>query len=268
MTRYICMTCGTQYPDSDTAPASCPICEDERQFVGHNGQQWITLEGLQARGHRNAYRELEPGLVGIGTVPDFAIGQRALLVRTPYGNILWDCISYIDDVTMAALQELGGVQAIAISHPHYYSSMIEWAERFDAPIYIHEADKAWVMRSNDRIEYWNGDRKRLNPDVALHHVGGHFGGSAVLHWGGAADGNGVLLTGDTVQVAEDRRWVSFLYSYPNMIPLPAREIQRMRGVLAELEFERLYGFKWDRVVDADAWGVVVRSADRYVRALT
>lgn len=62
------------------------------------------------------------GLVGIGTEPSFAIGQRALLVRTPQGNVLWDSITLIDDATVDAVRKLGGIRAIAISHPHYYSS--------------------------------------------------------------------------------------------------------------------------------------------------
>ena len=50
MTNYICVTCGTQFADSQTPPAHCPICEDERQYIGWNGQQWTTLEELRQKG--------------------------------------------------------------------------------------------------------------------------------------------------------------------------------------------------------------------------
>jgi hypothetical protein len=88
MTKYICVTCGTQYPDSDAPPAHCPICEDERQYIGWNGQQWTTLaEPQQSR--KNIIRTHETNLTGIGSDPRFAIGQRALLVQTPQGKPLW-----------------------------------------------------------------------------------------------------------------------------------------------------------------------------------
>jgi hypothetical protein len=95
MPHYICQTCGTQFAESAAPPAYCPICEDERQYIGLNGQQWTTQDAL-ARTHHNEVRRLETQLVGIGTQPDFAIGQRALLVQNAEGNVLWDCISLLD----------------------------------------------------------------------------------------------------------------------------------------------------------------------------
>src|SRR5437762_693567 len=139
------MTCGVQFAPSSSPPTRCDVCEDERQYVGWSGQQWGTLEDLQ-RDHINEIRE-DFGLTGIGTKPSFAIGQRALLVRSPGGNLLWDCITLLDDVTVASVRELGGVRAIAISHPHYYSSMVEWSRCFNAPIYLHAADRPLRRRS-------------------------------------------------------------------------------------------------------------------------
>jgi len=101
MPAFICSTCGTQYPPSDAPPAQCPVCEDERQYIPPEGQSWTTLERLKIS-HLNGFRQYEPGLIGIGTQPKFAIGQRALLLCTPEGNILWDCISLIDDATVTA----------------------------------------------------------------------------------------------------------------------------------------------------------------------
>lgn len=59
--------------------------------------------------HHNAIKNLAPHLTGIGTEPRFAIGQRALLIQSPEGNILWDCISLIDEPTIAAIKALGGI---------------------------------------------------------------------------------------------------------------------------------------------------------------
>lgn len=267
MTHFICLTCGTQFSATDAPPDSCPICLDERQYVGAGGQRWITLEQMREQGYRNWYHEHEPGLMGIGSVPEFGIGQRALLLQTDEGNVLWDCLSYIDDATVKIVNALGGIQAIAISHPHYYSAMVEWAERFDCRIYLHANDRQWVMRPNDRIEYWIGDEIPLNGGTKLVRLGGHFAGGTVLHWPDGADGKGALLTGDIIQVVADHRWVSFMYSYPNVIPLPATEVERIRSRLELLDFDRIYGFKFDLVVAENAKAAVMRSADRYIRAL-
>src|SRR5215472_11085580 len=220
MPSFICVTCGTQFTPCDKAPERCPICDEPRQFLPPSGQAWTTLEAL-GRGHCNAFREHEPNLIGIGTVPVFAIGQRALLVMTEQGNILWDCISLIDAATIALVKGLGGLVGIAISHPHYYSSMVEWAHAFDAPIHLHAADRQWVMRPDASIKFWDGDALTLGEGVTLLRCGGHFPGGTVLHWAQGGGGRGALLSGDIVQVIPDRKFVTFMRSYPNMIPLSA-----------------------------------------------
>jgi hypothetical protein len=120
-----------QYAPSDAPPEHCPICEDERQYVGWNGQQWTTLEELIAEGRRNELSDLEPGLFQVATRPQVAIGQRALIVETAAGNVMWDCVSLVDDESVAALRARGGLSAIAISHPHFYASMVSWSTAFD-----------------------------------------------------------------------------------------------------------------------------------------
>jgi len=266
MDSWICVTCGTQYPPGQ-APLECPICLDQRQYVGHEGQKWTTIASMRANGYHNVIREQEPHLTGIGTEPSFAIGQRALLVQTGQGNVLWDCISLLDENTVAAVQQLGGIKAIAISHPHFYTSMVDWATRFDAQLFLHEADRKWVMRPDERITFWSGETMNLLDDISLARLGGHFSGSSVLHWGSGADGKGVLLTGDTIQVVADRNWVSFMYSYPNLIPLPASEITRMRDRAAQFPFDRLYGGWFNSIVVGNAKEAVMGSADRYIQAL-
>ncbi len=189
MACYICTTCGTQHGDSDRPPAVCAICHDSRQYLGAAGQQWTSLAELR-RFHRLTLREEEPNLMGIGMEPSFAIGQCALLVRTPHGNLLWDCIPLFDSAIVDLVQGIGGIQAIAISHPHFYAGMIEWSHGFNAPIYLHAADKRWVMRPDSAIEYWDGETKPIMSGMMLFRCGGHFDGSTVLHWPAGADGKG------------------------------------------------------------------------------
>ena len=267
MENWICITCGTQYTESEQPPRECPICLDQRQYVGYEGQRWTTMQNLHKDGACNTLQEHETGLWGIGTEPPFAIKQRALLLQTGQGNILWDCISLLDDETSARVERLGGVKAIAISHPHYYSSMVEWAERFNVPIYLHEADKQWVMRPSERITFWSGETLKLQDGITLIRLGGHFAGGTVLHRSASGDRQGLLLSGDIIQVVADRRYVSFMFSYPNLIPLPAAEVSRMRAIVDQYDFERLYGAWFHTIVDKDAKNAVLRSADRYIRAL-
>ena len=264
---FICVTCGSGFAPSAEPPAACPICLDPRQFVGFDGQQWTTLEQLQ-RGHRNVILEEEPGLYSIHTEPHFAIGERALLIRTPAGNLLWDCIALLDQPTIDALRALGGVAAMAISHPHYYTTMVEWSVIFgDAPIYLHSADREWIMRPHPNIQLWSGDCKEVLGNLTLIHAPGHFDGFQVLLWPNGAAGKGALLSGDQPQVCMDTRWVSFMYSYPNYVPLDAEAVNEIARRLAPHAFDRIYGAFPRRTVQANAKEIVARSAERFIRAI-
>lgn len=267
MEKYICATCGTQFPAATKPPSRCPICEDERQYIGHNGQQWTTLDALRQT-HKNSLRTHERNLTGIGTEPRFAISQRALLVQTPAGNLLWDCTTLIDDQTIAQVKALGGVRAIAISHPHYYSCMVEWSHAFDAPVYLHEAEAAWVMCPDPCVHFWTGETKALWDGMTLIRCGGHFAGGQVLHWPAGVDGKGALLTGDIIQVVSDRRWVSFMYSYPNLIPLSAAKVRHIVDAVQPYAFDRIYGAWWETIVQENAKATVINSAARYIKMLT
>jgi len=260
--RCICVACGTQFPDTGGPPAYCPICTDPRQYVPPAGQRWTTLSELAA-GHENAIRA-EGELVGVATTPAFAIGQRALLV--PFGDrhLLWDCISLLDDATAAEVERRGGLAGVAISHPHYYSSMVEWAHRFDCPIHLHAADAEWVMRPDRAISHWEGERLALGHGLTLIRGGGHFPGGTILH---RAEGAGSLLTGDIIQVIPDRSHVGFMWSYPNLVPLPGAEVQRMVAAVEPFAYDAIYGAWWATVIPTGAKDVVRRSAERYTRAL-
>lgn len=262
----LCVTCGTQFAASPNPPPCCPICEDERQYVGPEGQRWTALDELRA-GHRNRIEQVEPGLTGIGTEPAFAIGQRALLVRTPEGNVLWDCVSLLDQDTIEAVRSLGGIDLIAISHPHFYSSMVAWAHAFDARIVLAQADRAWVMRPDGAVTFWSGEAHALPGGLTLIRAGGHFPGGTVLHWPDGAGGRGALLSGDIIMVAPARGWVSFMYSYPNLIPLPATEVRRVAAAVEPFAFDRIYGAWWDRVLPSGGKEAVQRSAARVVDIL-
>ena len=266
MPHFICNTCGAEYAESPQPPAECGICADERQYVGWNGQTWTTHSELCAS-NQNILQLEELGLYSIGIEPSFAIGQRAFLIAHPAGNVLWDCIPLLDERLVEMIKGIGGISAIAISHPHYYTGMAEWSRVFDCPIHLHATDRQWVTRPDPHIEFWDGELKELRNGLTLIRCGGHFEGGAVLHWADGANGKGAILSGDILQVVQDRRWVSFMYSYPNFIPLPISAIDRIVAAVEPFEFDRIYGAFLGKVVLTDAKQAVKRSADRYIRAL-
>jgi glyoxylase-like metal-dependent hydrolase (beta-lactamase superfamily II) len=166
------------------------------------------------------------GVVSIITEPQFAIGQTAFLLRDPTaGNLLWDCVTYIDDDTVRHIKELGGIDAIVISHPHFFSAALEWAEAFGCRVYISAEDGEWLRRRGPAHDFWEGPVLKLLDNFVAIKVGGHFPGSAVMLWKSerkifTADSIAVVPSGENpVDRREGRTSFAFMWSYPNMVSL-------------------------------------------------
>jgi len=264
---WTCEQCGAQFPESREPPASCLICEEERQFVNWKGQRWLNREEF-AKAHRLVWGD-DLGLPGIAVEPGFAIAQRALLVREPDGCVLWDCVPLVTPEAVEYVKSLGGLKAIAVSHPHFYGAVADWSEAFGGvPIYLHADDRQWVTRPHPAIVFWQGEGHRLSDDIALVRTGGHFAGATILHWRAGAEGRGALLTGDVAMVAMDRRSLSFMYSYPNLIPLNAKSVEGIAAAVAPLAFDRIYGGWWGRNIAAGARAAFDASVRRYLAAIS
>jgi hypothetical protein len=260
--KVICTTCGTQYDTVSIPLEACPICSDDRQYIPESGQGWTNLEELSGK-HGMIIKCLNHQLYELKVVPTFAIGQRALLVTTPNGNILWDCIALLNQSTIDFIHAKGGLKAIAFSHPHYYTTMNEWAEVFQCPIYIHQNDKQWVYHKGRYVSLWNGTEKLLWDGMKLINVGGHFPGSSVLHVPFLSS-KGAILCGDTFYISLNKKHMAPMFSYPNRIPLPLSEIQRIRQQVKPIEFDAMYGFYDDQNILYNASVILEESLKRYV----
>ena len=260
--EIICTACGTQYPSVSTDGAVCPICNDDRQYVPETGQSWTNLDELQRQYSVVAY-QLNSHLYELKTVPAFAIGQRALLVLAPGGNILWDCLALLNEPIIELIRSKGGLKAIAFSHPHYYTTINEWAQVFDCPVYIHQLDETWIYNRGEQISLWEGREKELWDGITLINVGGHFPGSSILQVPFLSR-EGAILCGDTFYVSPSKRHAAVMYSYPNRIPLPVGEVERIRAQMLTVQFDTLYGFYDYQNIYGNAKELIVRSLGRYV----
>ncbi|HEV6951669.1 MAG TPA: hydrolase [Promicromonospora sp.] len=259
MTFWICSRCGVEH---ETRPPVCALCADERELVPADGQRWTTLDELAAAGHGIAVEETEPDLYGLGAVPDVGIGPVAKIVRTPAGNLMFDVPGFLDDAALDLVRDLGGLAYVVASHPHMYGVQVEWSRRLGGvPVLVAEADAGWLARTDDAVETWSGDREVL-PGLTLTQPGGHFPGSVVAHWAPGADGRGVLLSGDTIFANPDRTTVSFMRSYPNLIPLSGAVVRRIADRVGRFTFDRLYS-NFRATIPAGAREAVLRSAERH-----
>lgn len=232
-----CTTCAVEY--AKPLPGTCPICADERQYLPRTGQSWSTPDDFAGSGARIEVDELLPGLVGV-TAVGVGIGQQAKIVSTSEGVVVWDPPGWYDDHLLRLLADSGPIRAIASSHPHMFGAQVELARALgEVPVLVNEADASWLGRRDPLIELWSGTHD-ITESVTLHQIGGHFPGSAVLHWPAGAAGRGVLLTGDTIMANSDQSTVSFLRSYPNRIPLSATVVERIAAAVRPLTFDYLH----------------------------
>lgn len=217
--------------------------------------------------YKNVLRKdpFHSGVISVFTEPQVAIGQRAFLLCTDKGNVLWDCITYIDEETVRDIQSLGGIAAIVISHPHYYSTALHWAEAFDCKVYLSAEDEEWVMRRGPQHVMWEGQQlELLGGQFLAVKVGGHFPGSSVLLWKSERK----LFVADSIMIVPsgvyhtdrpaDTASFAFMWSYPNMVSTSPRELCPTCSVLSST--------RSDMVVDPPATGRSLRHLESRSRS--
>lgn len=266
LVAWICATCGTQHDLSIVPPSRCEVCCDDRQYVAWTGQQWTSPEEL--REHHAIVFDTEEGVCTMRAEPSFGIGQRAFLVPHGNGHLMWECLSPVTEAAVAELERLGGVTGIAVSHPHFYSEMVEWSQALgNVPVYLHAADRKWVQRSSNSLQFWEGEQMELAENLVLVRLGGHFPGSAGLWWKDGPRPGGSLFSGDAIQVVMDRRHATFMYSYPNSIPLAPAAVRELEARVADLAYEDVFGYSPGRQIIGDAKASIEASFERYLAAI-
>lgn len=256
----ICAMCGTKYP-ADFERNECRICEDDRQYVPKSGQEWKNDKELLAK-HSVKIVQIKENLYEFEINPKFAIGQRALLILLENGNVLWDCIPLLDEAAKLFIEQKGGLKAIVISHPHYYSNMAEWAEEFNCAIYLHEKDKKWVVNGSSKIKYWSGEKKEFWDGMRVLKIGGHFPASSIL-MAPHLSASSALFCGDTFSLSPSMAHFSVMYSYPNKMPVSIAEVSRIKEIMEKVEFDEVYGFRSLQNLTKDAKQILLTSLERY-----
>lgn len=258
--KIICCTCGTMHPNYDRSNV-CSICNDDRQYVPEDGQKWTTTQQLK-RKHSIKLNKIKESLYEFEVNPSFAIGQRALFVISPNGNVLWDCIPLLDEMTVEFINSKGGLKAIAFSHPHFYSNMNEWAEVFNCPIYIHKNDAEFIVDKGPKIQLWDGDEIKLWDGIRIILIGGHFPGSSILHVPFLSE-SGTIICGDTLFLSPSKKHFSMHWSSPNRIPLPVSEMKRLKKRFDVIPFDTFYGYIKSQNLDVDVKKIFEISMQRY-----
>lgn len=259
--NLICSTCGTCY-SQQSVPEICTICLDDRQWVPAGGQSWTKPADLLIK-HSVKLNRLQERLYEMEINPMFAIGQRALLVLSQQGNVLWDCIPLLDEMAIEFIKAKGGLKAIAFSHPHFYSNMNEWAEVFDCPVYIHKNDEAYIMVKGRHIKLWECEEKNLWDGMKLICIGGHFAGSSILHVP-FLSAEGTIICGDTLFLSPNKKHFSVVYSSPNRIPLPIAEIQRIKNRFDSIPFDSFFGYIKTQNLHQEVKIILENSMAKYV----
>lgn len=284
-TWLICSQCGTQFPSADRdSIRTCALCDDPRGSVPASGQAFTSMSELKAQGHRNVFEEYagDSRITYITSRPPIGIGQRATLIQTRAGNILWDCITLLDDDTLRHIRGLGGLRAIVISHPHFYSAHAQWARAFACRVYLAADDAKWTtMRSGHQLLVPDVETPVLDTGAKMIRLGGHFPGSMVLLYdrhvfiadtlmmtpAGFGDWTADAM-GSPRQRPPGQNSFAFMWSFPNRIPLGPDEIARMWYIICKYRFEAAHGsFAHCDMEDVNAKARLLDSMQMQIRAM-
>ncbi|TXT07490.1 hypothetical protein VHUM_03210 [Vanrija humicola] len=276
----VCATCATQYPAPrrDCTHAKLSGSTDHPQARGATTSS-ATSRTRASRSSRPS--RSSPSLRRVSISPACVKLTPAFLLETFEGSFIWDCSAVLTPPLIAHLTHLRRpLKAMAISHPHFFSTSLTWARALGVPLYINALDKEWYQRREsagaDEVVFWSGTQ-RLSSTLTLIECGGHFPGSCVLHWDRAAEpltsdadarapDTGLLLVADTVMVQPTQKGITFMWSIPNAIPLHPTDVLHIQNVLREYDYDSVSSTWPDRWVRAGAARIFDESVETYLSA--
>ncbi|EPQ52683.1 hypothetical protein GLOTRDRAFT_46948 [Gloeophyllum trabeum ATCC 11539] len=284
--RSICATCAAQYTASSLRPYrigeegtgdGCPICLDERQYVAPTGQAWTSWRELDGKHATRLEPDgRDPRIVRILTEPKAgAIGQTPFIIPSLDGSLIWDCSPYLSPSGVESILSLTSsskpLLGMAISHPHFFCSSVTWARKLGCKVYICATDKEWFMRKDSFVDEYYRKNVGIPLTVECIFSPGHFPGSCVLHWDRSMEQSesslpqtGVIFCSDTCKIAVDRRRMTFMWSYPNYIPLPPKDVQKIWQSLRPFQFGDIYSAWPGEIAFGNGKEKVLNSARRFI----
>lgn len=261
----ICRHCGVESFDARIhSGLNCPICSDERQYPDPNGQVWLNANELSD--YRVDIRQIGKGAYALSANPNIGIGHTGYLLQSDQGWILWDPLPIVDGGLAWQGEDLSSSMeglTIAASHPHMFGAQSSWASEFKGTVLVNEEDVSWVDSDRFSYQYWSR-RLRIDKRAEIVTMGGHFPGSSYLYWE-SEDGEVWLFASDTTQIRPNGRF-SFQWSYPNMLPLGANEVNSMLGKLPEYLPTRAFD-NFGRTVRGNIREKIVLSGEKHIQRI-
>ncbi|SNX87334.1 uncharacterized protein MEPE_06044 [Melanopsichium pennsylvanicum] len=286
----VCVTCGNQY-SSREGPQECPVCYDDRQYPCPTGQAYTTQRQLVPNTSFDLVPEdSDSRILRIKLNPPVAIGQTPIVLLTKFGAVIWDCNGFNSVELMhsiCSVSPTGKVAAIFISHPHFFGTSLSWAKMLDCNVFISKLDRNWYQRGRDTYQNHPDFVSRQRyvtevdqdlfslphvPSVTLIRCGGHFPGSNALHWDRDSDNRtnandlkgAAVFCADTFMVMPDRKRFTFAYSFPNNIPLPPHDVERIWAQMRRFNWSATFGGWSGRNVLSDSRSSLFRSTRYYI----
>ncbi|SAM65050.1 uncharacterized protein UBRO_20111 [Ustilago bromivora] len=267
------------------------VSTDDRRYPCPTGQAYTSQRQLLPKTtFQFVPEESDDRILRLKFYPPVAIGQTAILLLTRYGAVIWDCCGFVSVELVEQVCKLsptGKVAAIFISHPHFFGTSLTWAKMLNCNVFISRLDRQWYQRGLDSTHPHPGLAARKQyiieiqedrsippqiPSVTLIRCGSHFPGSKALHWDRDAESQlcpdakgAAVFCADTFMVMPDCKRFTFAYSFPNNIPLPPHDVEKIWMQMRPFQWSATFGGWSSRQILSDSRSTLLRSARYYIK---
>ena len=233
LTPWACGNCG--FWQKHFGPRGCPVCEDTRNDLPHDGWDFWPEERVAAH-LTGSWRQLDRDMVAFSTAPAFGLNGTGWLLLHPDGNVAFEAAPYYTPPMLEEIRRLGGIRYLAASHVHGYGALWQLQDVFEPEVMAIQKDDLRMTKAF-RVNWPYDEALELRPGQTLVHVGGHYEGQAVLY----DERRRTLFCGDAFKVDQssggENLAVSTHKAFHKDIPLSPGEVRRYREVIAPLDFD-------------------------------